>query len=356
MFRNTKIMATLFTFMVIGAVFASTASAECGPGFSGKQQLIQYYKHNPSAAHGFRKELLAHSAYSGFQADETVVNYLRSPEQKVFNAPSGYHLTANTFCPAGPGKYQPYGGLLDNMSGKPMLWHCPKGSNCVPLLKGYCMNFVLGPQIRKHHKPPKCKCKKHHKPKKSCQAKGMVNVNGNCVKQTNTAKQECEAKVNGTWNGNQCTIVQINANCSNVAGNEGGTVVQGGNCNVVIVEEHPCTTCAGHWTQISCTGFEEISGGGSFLVDCAVSDDNGAQISLDAHSNNGNSRVSGINCFSNGGSQTCPSGGTFEFRVTGINNGSSVLSSSITATASANGVNATFTSDPFPVDPSEGGF
>ncbi len=111
-----------------------------------------------------------------------------------------------------------------------------------------------------------------------------------------------------------------------------------------------------HWTQISCTGFEEISGGGSFLVDCAVSDDNGAPISLEAHSNNGNSRVSGINCYSNGGSQTCPSGGTFEFRVSGINDGSSILYSSITATASANGVKATFTSDPFPADPSGGGF
>ncbi len=100
-----------------------------------------------------------------------------------------------------------------------------------------------------------------------------------------------------------------------------------------------------HWTEISCTGFEEISGGGSFLVDCAVSNDSGAPISLEAHSNDGNSRVSGINCYSNGGSQTCPSGGTFEFRVSGINNGSSILYSSITATASANGVKATFTSE-----------
>jgi hypothetical protein len=111
-----------------------------------------------------------------------------------------------------------------------------------------------------------------------------------------------------------------------------------------------------HWTSISCTGFEEISGGGSFLVDCAVSDDNGAPISLKANSNDSNSRVSGINCFSNGGTPTCPNGGTFEFRVSGINDGSSVIYSSITATATANGVSETFKSDPFPVDPSAGGF
>lgn len=112
------------------------------------------------------------------------------------------------------------------------------------------------------------------------------------------------------------------------------------------------TTPPAHWTQVSCTGFEEITVGGSFLVDCSVSDDNGAPIALTATSPDGNTRVSGINCYSNGGSQTCPSGGTFEFRVTGVNQGTS----QIVVTASANGVDKTFTSDPFPVDPSAGGF
>lgn len=111
-----------------------------------------------------------------------------------------------------------------------------------------------------------------------------------------------------------------------------------------------------HWTEISCRGFEEISGRESMLIDCTVSDDNGARISLDAKANDGNSRVSGINCFSDGGAPTCPSGGTFEFRVSGINDGPSVVYSSITATATANGVPKTFKSDPFPVDPAEGGF
>ncbi len=111
-----------------------------------------------------------------------------------------------------------------------------------------------------------------------------------------------------------------------------------------------------HYTEVSCRGFEEISGGESFLVDCQVSDDNGARISLDAYSNDGNSRVSGINCYSDGGAETCPNGGTFEFRVEGINNSTNIVYSSITVIASANGVEKEFKSNPFPVDPYEGGF
>lgn len=117
-----------------------------------------------------------------------------------------------------------------------------------------------------------------------------------------------------------------------------------------------CTPPPSHWTEVSCVGFEELKGGDSYLVSCAVSDDNGAQISLSAYSNDANSRVSGINCYSNGGSPTCPSGGTFEFTVEGINNSSEVLSSSITIVASANGIPKEFISNPFPVDPYEGGF
>jgi hypothetical protein len=111
-----------------------------------------------------------------------------------------------------------------------------------------------------------------------------------------------------------------------------------------------------HFVNISCTGFEEVTGGRSFLVDCDVSNDNGAQITLDAHSNDGNSRVSGINCFSQGGTPSCHGNGTFEFRVTGINGSTNIVSSSITATASSNGVDKTFRSDPFPVDPDCTGF
>lgn len=123
------------------------------------------------------------------------------------------------------------------------------------------------------------------------------------------------------------------------------------------VTVNQCQVTTQHWVNISCIGFEEISGGGSMLIKCDVStDDQSAKIALAAHSNDANSRVSGINCFSQGGSASCKGDGTYEFTVTGVNDGSTVLSSSVTATASANGVSATFTSDPFPVDPSGGGF
>jgi hypothetical protein len=105
-----------------------------------------------------------------------------------------------------------------------------------------------------------------------------------------------------------------------------------------------------HFTNVTCTGFEEIFGGESMIIKCDVSNDNGAPISLDAHSNDGNSRVSGINCYSQGGTPSCQGNGQFEFRVTGINTGTTTLSSSVTVTASSNGVNKTWTSDPFPVD------
>lgn len=116
------------------------------------------------------------------------------------------------------------------------------------------------------------------------------------------------------------------------------------------------TTPVTHFTNVSCTGFEEITGGGSMLIKCDVSDDNGAQISLDAHSNDGNSYVSGINCYSQGGTPSCQGNGQFEFRVNGINNGSSVLMSSVTVTATANGVPKTPSPYTFKVDPSSGGF
>jgi hypothetical protein len=159
-------------------------------------------------------------------------------------------------------------------------------------------------------------------------------------------------------------------NCSGDTVNLGQTGnAQGGNCstNTVIVEEQPpCSSCQSkpvvvtpppsHYTNVSCVGFEEVSGGGSFLVDCDVSNDNGAVITLDAHSNDTNTRVSGTNCYSQGGTPSCHGSGTFEFRVSGINDGSSIVYSSVTVVASSNGVDKKLRSDPFPVDPSSGGF
>lgn len=124
----------------------------------------------------------------------------------------------------------------------------------------------------------------------------------------------------------------------------------------------PCTvtnTCPPpppptHWTQVTCTGFEEISGGGSFLVDCAVSDDNGAPIGLSV-STSPYYTVSGINCLSQSGAPSCTGNGTYEFRVDGVNNTSQIQQASMTITATANGVPAPFQTD-FNVDPINGGF
>jgi|GEM_PF-2631880 len=113
-----------------------------------------------------------------------------------------------------------------------------------------------------------------------------------------------------------------------------------------------------HWVQVSCTGFEEITGGGSLLIKCDVStDDQNAIVNLAANSNDANSRVSGINCYSQGGTPSCKGNGQFEFRVSGNNDGISIVSSSVTVTASANGVTSQpWNSGQFPVDPSGGGF
>lgn len=69
-----------------------------------------------------------------------------------------------------------------------------------------------------------------------CKAGEVRDSAGNCVTQTNTAEQNCKVQ-GGTWSGSQqlCTIIQINANCSNVTVvNGSGNVVstsQEGNCN-----------------------------------------------------------------------------------------------------------------------------
>lgn len=119
----------------------------------------------------------------------------------------------------------------------------------------------------------------------------------------------------------------------------------------------PTTTTTPPPSQLhfSCTGFEEISGGGSFLVDCKAVSDNGAEIFLDT-SSSANVNVSGINCLTNGGGQSCPSGGTFEFRATGVNDTNSIETGSITVTVSASGNKDASQTYTFPVDPSGGGF
>lgn len=109
-----------------------------------------------------------------------------------------------------------------------------------------------------------------------------------------------------------------------------------------------------HWTQVTCQGFEEISGNGSFLVTCNVQDDNGASIALSV-SPSQYYTVSGINCSSQGGTPSCVGDGTYQFRVDGVNNTSNIVQASMTVTATANGVPANYVTD-FNVDPASGGF
>jgi hypothetical protein len=123
----------------------------------------------------------------------------------------------------------------------------------------------------------------------------------------------------------------------------------------------PTATPTPHTTQVTCTGFEEVSGNASFLVDCDVASDNNGPSSLKVKVNPSSdgqlhARYSGVNCYSNNGTASCPHNGTYEFRVTGINDTSSILYSSITVTATANGVSDVFDSGLFPVDPACGGF
>ncbi len=116
------------------------------------------------------------------------------------------------------------------------------------------------------------------------------------------------------------------------------------------------TTPVTHSTNVACTGPQEITGGGSVIVKCDASDDNGAPISLNAQSQDSNSQVTGINCYSQGGSPSCQGNGQFEFRVNGFNSTSNVVTTTVKVYATANGVNSNTQTMTFNVDPSSGGF
>jgi hypothetical protein len=259
-------MVILAALVVFGAIFVPSAFAECGPGFHNKKELIEIVKKNPSIANGLRKELLAHPEYE-YNADETVLNYLREPSQKVEKTPPGYKLSRNTWCPGGFGHYKPYGGLLENMPGKVMLWHVNKADKAFPIMKGYCMNAVGGPSVQKKtpksppkHKPrkrKKCGCKrKKPKPAPKCSTKSPNGGGGNCNEQvvttTVTPEQKCGAENHSSAGGcTQTTTTVTNVyNCSNGNNeNTGSTINNGGNCNNGGTE-----TCVG---QSNCSPHEE---------------------------------------------------------------------------------------------------
>ena len=173
---------------------------------------------------------------------------------------------------------------------------------------------------------------------------------------TYTVSESCPSAPNSNtaWQCPGAQTVTVNANAtSNVSFNNtlvciNGTTGTPPNCSAPPPVQH--------WTQVSCTGPQEISGGGSVIVKCDVSDDNGAQISLNAQSQDSNSQVTGINCYSQGGSPSCSGNGQFEFRVNGFNSTSGILTTTVKVYATANGVNSNTVTMTFNVDPSSGGF
>jgi hypothetical protein len=73
----------------------------------------------------------------------------------------------------------------------------------------------------------------------SCPSGEVMNSNGNCVNQANTAEEACQTE-GGSWNGNNslCTITQVNGDCSTiiVVNGSGDTVStnNSGNCNTTV--------------------------------------------------------------------------------------------------------------------------
>jgi hypothetical protein len=100
--------------------------------------------------------------------------------------------------------------------------------------------------------------------------------------------------------------------------------------------------------QLSCQGFDEISGGGTFELDCVATSDNGASVQVTAQQGNANISVSPAE-------QNCSSGTACSFMVTGHNDGSTVLTSSVLVVAQANGAQATWDGS-FKVNPGNNGF
>lgn len=132
-----------------------------------------------------------------------------------------------------------------------------------------------------------------------------------------------------------------------------GTSVTSANCTFTVSwTAPPPPTPVTHYTNLTCTGPEEMTGGGSLLVVCQVSNDNGAQIALsaDVTSNSGNLRVSGITCKSQG-TTACQGNGTYEVRLAGTNEGTSPVYSNLRIVATSNGVPSTPFQQAIKVDP-----
>jgi hypothetical protein len=261
LFRSkVKTLATLFAFVAIGAaIFASSALATnghqdhqgaCARSTASIKKGVTDLKYN-----GVLGKFAKATGIHGF--DGSLKKQME--EQLVIGTIAVSVTTENTGCNGAGGTFGAGGRTLYNGEkvalrvpakyGKEACKHpnpkCKKVRVVVSVVfpiscwnKNRKKRIVVYIWVRKTHNGKK-HGKHHGKKHGKCSAKGG-HVNGNCVKQTNTATVEQECK--GQMNGNQCisTITQINANCSNVAVGNSGDVNQGGNCNTGGVE-----TCVG---------------------------------------------------------------------------------------------------------------
>lgn len=107
------------------------------------------------------------------------------------------------------------------------------------------------------------------------------------------------------------------------------------------------------YVTVTCEVPEEIFVGSSYLVRCFYDSNTGRVVSVSAASNDSNSRITGVNCTVSDTTLCPPGSGEFQFRIQGLSEGFT----SFTARATSGGIAAEpFVSDPFPVDPNNGGF
>jgi hypothetical protein len=108
-----------------------------------------------------------------------------------------------------------------------------------------------------------------------------------------------------------------------------------------------------HFTNLTCQGQEEVTGGGSSKLVCSVSNDNGAQISLSVSvlTNKDNLLVSGIQCSSQNGVSACQGNGTFEVRLGGVNETTTPIYSDLEVVARSNGVPSAPFDQKYKIDP-----
>lgn len=254
-------------------VLAYAASSYCGPPAMNKTQWVGFWKRGGALTKGAERWVRQHASYTHIKPDQGFLSWAKQPEIKSVYTPAGYTLSTNTFCPGGT--YLPYNGRLPHGKQKVMAWCEASAKNhvivtkvkkhgrtyfryvtmtsltCVPLVKGYCRNFVTGKPfkvVKRKVKYRRVKTKKVVKPKKpapevKCSTgfdKVIVGTTVSCIQQTQRQSSEQSCRVaGGNWNGVECLSVQVQVQvvCGNatvVVGNNTTAGTQGDNCNTVV--------------------------------------------------------------------------------------------------------------------------